>query len=576
MSLSSICRCLGAFLLFCSLPITAAQSTFGNNTENPPIRFVGDKDYPPVEWLEDGQPRGIFTSFLAEYSKALNRTIEYDLMDWKRAQREVLAGRADVLTVFSPNPERIKNYAFVDSFLRFDISLFLRSDDLTIHGLADLKGVAVGVTKGGFPRQILSTQSAAKLVTIKNHLDGFEKLIQGEIDALATTKWVGAYVIQKNKLSGIKFLPQPIATKATHMGVRKEDVELVKVLQAGITQMEQQGTLEGVNQQWSGHNMVYLTENKLNQMYYLFAVAALIIFVALAGFAIVVLKRQVKDRTHSLLLAKTSLEETIDDLTRTQKQLVQAEKMVGLNSIVTGVAHEINTPLGMAVTLSSTLDELVENLNNSLKANTLTKQFLSDFISDSKDSLRLEMEALQRTVNLLDNFKQIVAKQKHEQKQTIQIAEIIDDAIVIAKQDQDNTQVSLVMQGDESLCIESYAAPLAQSLTHMIRNAYIHAFAEQDSPEITISFARDETNLLLQVADNGCGIAEQHLSKLFDPFYTTSLGKGSSGLGLSIVYSIINHVLGGSIKVKSRLGEGTQFILELPLIAPEINLEQPQ
>ncbi|WP_415883071.1 ATP-binding protein [Neptuniibacter sp. QD34_54] len=564
-------RLLFAGMIFLLSQLSIAQITFGPDSEQPTIRFVGDKDYPPIEWLEDGKPRGIFASFLEEYSKALNRKVEYNLMNWKQAQQAVLEGRADVLTVFSPNPDRIKDYAFVDSFLQFEISLFLRSDNLTIHGLADLKGIKTGVSKGGFPRKIIETQSQAKLVTMNDHLDGFQKLLQGEIDALATTKWVGSYIIQKHKLKGIKFAPTPIATKATHMGVRKSDTELVKQLQQGIELMEAEGTLDRLNQQWSGYNMVYLTEDKLNQIYYQFGFGTLLVLACLAVASIITLKRQVKERTQSLSTAKASLEETVDRLTRTQKQLVQTEKMAALNSIVSGVAHEINTPLGMAITLSSTLQEQIAQLEKLVSQDSLTKKALLDFLIESQDSLELEAEALRRAVTLLRNFKQISVHQSQEHRQQINIAELIDDATVIATNDLADDEIAVSVNGDATLSMETYPAPLAQALVHLINNAVTHAPKQTDPLAVSISYAQSENNLILKVADNGCGIPSQYLGQVFDPFFTTTLGQGNSGLGLSIVYSIVNHVLGGTIKVNSNSDTGTTFILELPLNAPEIH-----
>ena len=562
---------LFAGIIFLYSQLSLAQTTFGTDNSQPPIRFVGDKDYPPIEWLEDGKPRGIFASFLEEYSKALNRKVEYNLMNWKQAQQAVLEGRADVLTVFSPNPDRVKDYAFVDSFLQFEISLFLRSDNLTIHGLEDLKGIKTGVSKGGFPRKIIETQSQAELITINDHLDGFQKLLKGEIDALATTKWVGSYVIQKHKLKGIKFAPTPIATKATHMGVRKSDTELVQQLQKGIELMEANGTLARLNQQWSGYSMVYLTKDTLNQIYYQFGFGALFVLACVAVASIITLKRQVRERTHSLSTAKSSLEDTVDRLTRTQKQLVQTEKMAALNSIVTGVAHEINTPLGMAITLSSTLKEQIEQLEKLIGNDALTKQALLDFLNDSQDSLELEAEALRRAVTLLSNFRQISAHQSQEHRQQINVAEIVEDATVIATNDLADDELTISVTGDTALSMETYPAPLAQALVHLINNAFVHGSKQADPLEVTISYAKSDGSLILKVADNGCGIPSKYLGQVFDPFFTTSLGQGNSGLGLSIVYSIVNHVLGGTIQVNSSFDTGTSFILELPLKAPEIH-----
>ena len=171
---------------------------YGNpNSPLPAIRIVGDQDYPPIEWLENGEAKGIFPSILPALAKEMGRKIEYRLIDWKQAQLQVLNKQADVLTVFSPNEQRKQHYDFVDGFLQFELSLFVRDNNLTIHDLDDLREIKTGVTKGGYLRNLLARNSEADQIIITNHLSGFQKLLKGEIDALATTKWVGAYTIQK-------------------------------------------------------------------------------------------------------------------------------------------------------------------------------------------------------------------------------------------------------------------------------------------------------------------------------------------------------------------------------------------
>lgn len=552
--------------------VSANQVSYGPETSQPPIRFLGDKDYPPVEWLENNKPRGIFASFLEELAITTNRQITYKLLDWQQAQKDVLSNRGDVLTVFSPNDERINQYDFIDGFLNFEISLFVRSDNLTIHGLEDLKGIKTGVTKGGFPRQVVESQSQAKLVTIANHRDGFRELQNGDIDALATTKWVGAYTIQKYKIANIKIVPKPIAIKSTHMGVRKGDSETIAILKAGIEKMQKNGTLEHLNQQWSGYNMVYLTESTVKRTLFYSAITLTALLILLGASVIWVLRKKVKQKTKSLSEANEKLERSLDTLLKTQNQLIQTEKVAALSTAVAGVAHEINTPIGIAITTSSTALDNLKQLSDTAQKGQLSQQGLDTFISSSIEALELEAESLRRAASLIQDFKRIATQQKMEHREVFSLSSIIKQAIDTVSEQFSSITIELKQSETESMHMDSYPMPLYQVLVELMENACRHAFSDkQTEKRIYITPGIFEERIIIKVEDNGEGIAEKQISKIFDPFYTAHHNTKSSGLGLSITHTLVNNVLGGKIKVTRNQNEGLSFYIELPSTAPELD-----
>ncbi|MCE2571138.1 ATP-binding protein [Motilimonas eburnea] len=537
----------------------------------PAIRFVGDRDYPPIEWLEDGQAKGIFPSILPALAQAINRRIEYRLTDWKQAQQMVKAGQADVLTVFSPNSERIHDYDFVPSFLEFEMSLFVTSDNVTIHGLSDVKGLKVGVPKGSFLIDTLNQQSKADIVEVPDHQAGFEMLLAGQLSAFATNKWVGTYSIQKMGLTGIKFVKQPILTKPTHLGLKKGNDQLAKQLNSGVQELKLNGTIARLTQDWEKLEVIYLTQGRLENIYVLVGTTFVGLLLLISLFTIVLLKRRVKQKTHSLVEANQRLEQTLHLLQQTQEQLVQSQKIASLNALVVGLSHEINTPLGNAITLSSLFNEQTSALDQALskgKDGIKLKQVMQ-ISGQLNENTELLNSILKRLASLVNSFRSVALTQGDQHREKFDLAILIQQAV-------DNHSIKLEQQGvivqvnvAEPIVLDSYCDSLALVLDHLVQNALVHGFAQTEQPQLTVNATLGNRQAIIEVADNGSGIPADDLPKLFDPFFTTSLGKGSSGLGMYIVYTLVTGLLGGQVKVTSE--QGCQVKLTLPLCAPEAN-----
>ena len=557
-----------ALLLYSSAIIAEVQTdVFGPESSSlPPIRIVGDKDYAPIEWLEDGKAKGIIPSILPELARTLNRRIHYQLTDWKQAQELVLKGEADVLTVFSPNSERSKHYDFVDGFLKFELSLFVRSDNVTIHSMDDLAGIKTGVSKGGYLRNLLSRNSQAEQVIIKDHLSGFQQLLNGEIDALATTKWVGAYIIQKHNMDGIKFVEPAIHIKPTHLGVAKGNEELVQALDTAIKRMHRDGTVEYLTRQWEKHEIVYLTQEKLTSIYYTLGLALLGLLVAIALAVIVILKRQVNARTESLQKSNLELEDTISLLTTTQKRLVQSEKVAALSTLVAGLSHEINTPLGISVTLASIMDEETKALKDKIERGNLKHQELVQFADEQLSSGEMLARSLTRAVHLVNSFKKIALDHTKAQRQQFDLSSIINEAVTLHQGQLKQWKVDIIVTVNTPIHLDSFPGALSEILGHLIVNSLRHAFPDIEHPAIDITVNKQDEMAVIEFHDNGHGIEEQYLKRVFDPFFTTQIGQGNSGLGLNFVYTLVTGLLGGEITVVNR--QGCHFTITLPINAP--------
>jgi PAS domain S-box-containing protein len=284
------------------------------------------------------------------------------------------------------------------------------------------------------------------------------------------------------------------------------------------------------------------------------------------------LERGVALRTHELAAANASLQGTLDALRHTQGELIQREKLASLGVLVAGIAHELNTPLGNSVTISSTLAAELARLHAGMSANALTKSGMNDFIHTAGEGLALLERNLERAADMVTHFKQVAVDQASAKRRRFDLAGTIREIVDTVRPQFRGTPHSIVLELAPGVEMDSFPGPLGQVLTNLLLNALIHGLADGGAGEVRLSATpAADGNVTLLVADSGAGIAHEHLSRVFDPFFTTRLGQGGSGLGLHIVFNLVTATLGGAIHVDSQAGQGTVFRIDLPCIAPTQN-----
>ncbi|CAK0765095.1 histidine kinase [Gammaproteobacteria bacterium] len=262
------------------------------------------------------------------------------------------------------------------------------------------------------------------------------------------------------------------------------------------------------------------------------------------------------------------MENTLDQLRRSQIELVRREKMAALGSLVAGVAHELNTPLGNALSLSSTLEERSREFKAKLESG-LRRSTLDQYVTEVQPITQGITRNLTRAAELITSFKHVAVDQSSSNRRHFDLAKVIKEVADTLYHTLKKSPHTLIFDIPEDIVMDSYPGPLGQVMTNLINNALIHAFAENDQGRILCQAqSTQDGHVVLTFGDNGRGINPEHLNRIFDPFFTTRLGQGGSGLGLHIVYNIVEDLLGGSIQVESVLGQGTRFVMELPQKAP--------
>lgn len=258
------------------------------------------------------------------------------------------------------------------------------------------------------------------------------------------------------------------------------------------------------------------------------------------------------------------LEKTLATLENAQEQLIESEKLASMGQLVSGVAHEINTPIGVVVTSSSTIGEEARKLQRKLEDKSLKKTDMQRFLSTLVEIDQLIQNNLHRCSTLIQNFKQVSADQVVAENREIFLKDYIQGimstlSIVLKK-----SNVEWHVEGDNP---SQFLDPglLGQVINNLVNNAITHAFIDVEAPEILIEIHQRREFNEIEFRDNGIGMAEKTKRKIFEPFFTTKRGKGGTGLGMNIVYNLITSKLGGNITVESEAGQGTIMLIKLPV-----------
>lgn len=266
------------------------------------------------------------------------------------------------------------------------------------------------------------------------------------------------------------------------------------------------------------------------------------------------------------------LEDRVEERTKALKdamtQLVEQEKMASLGGIVSGVAHEINTPLGIGVTVSSYLKKISEELKLNLNNNTLSKSKMNEFLNSNSESLSILETNLARAAELVNSFKKISVNQSTEDITQFNLQDYLGMILLSLKHEYKNKAYQIEIDCDPDIVIYTYAGVYSQIFTNFLMNSFIHGFKDKETGKITIKALQypKEKRLVITYSDDGHGIPDSILDRIFEPFFTTNRANGGSGLGLYIVYNLVGQKLGGSINCHSSPEGGTTFVIDVPLI----------
>ncbi len=278
------------------------------------------------------------------------------------------------------------------------------------------------------------------------------------------------------------------------------------------------------------------------------------------------LEQKINERTIALKSSNQDLLNTLETLHQYQNQIVETEKMASLGQMVAGVAHEVNTPIGLGVTASTLMQDKLADIQKAFDEKKLTSSQLAKFLSDSKENLGIIYRNLERAASLIRSFKQVAVDQSNENRRQFNMLQLMNEVLLSLRPNLKKTQHQVLIECDPKLEIDSKPGPVNQILINLIMNSLIHAFENIEQGTITIDAVVENSRCLIRYKDNGVGVPEHIKKRIFDPFVTTKRGEGGSGLGMHLVYNLVTQALNGKIILESTLGHGVDIQIDFPVI----------
>jgi signal transduction histidine kinase len=278
------------------------------------------------------------------------------------------------------------------------------------------------------------------------------------------------------------------------------------------------------------------------------------------------LEHKISERTLALKSSNQDLLNTLETLHQYQNQIVETEKMASLGQMVAGVAHEVNTPIGLGVTASTLMQDKLADIQTAFDDKKLTSSQLAKFMAESKENLGIIYRNLERAASLIRSFKQVAVDQSNENRRQFHVLQLMNEVLLSLRPTLKKTNHQIELVCDPTLEIDSKPGPINQILINLIMNSLIHAFDQTEHGLIKIAVTVKDSRCFVHYSDNGGGVPEHIKKRIFDPFVTTKRGEGGSGLGMHLVYNLVTQALNGKISLESSLGQGVDIWFDFPVV----------
>jgi signal transduction histidine kinase len=276
-------------------------------------------------------------------------------------------------------------------------------------------------------------------------------------------------------------------------------------------------------------------------------------------------KRKAEDE---LRASKDRAEKALEDLREAQQNLIAAEKLAALGGLVAGVAHEVNNPIGISLTVASSFARRCDEFAKEVGSGPLRRSRLDEFLEGGRDAANQLVANLQRAGELVQSFKQVAVDRSHADRRPFDLRESTDQIVASLRPVLKKSQITLSVDVPPGISMDSYPGSYGQVLTNLFLNSVVHAFPDGRAGSVVVEARQVRDDVDIFVSDDGVGMSDEIQRRAFDPFFTTRRAEGGTGLGLHIIFNLVTQQLGGRLAFESRLGWGTRFRITLPRVAP--------
>ncbi len=575
-ALLSLAAALTVALAAAPRPAGAQVDGYDAAPASPMIVVGADPDYPPYEFIDkDGQPSGYNVDLTRAIAETMGMQVSFHFGKWSEIRADLASGKVDILQGISFSEARALELDFAPPHAIIQHAIFARKETPPVQGIEELRGKKVIVFRGGIMDETLTRHGlGADLVRTGTPADALRLLASGQHDYVALALLPGMHIIRELQLTNVRPVARRIATERYGFAVKKGDVELLARFDEGLAILKKTGRYEAIRGNWLGVLDPPRVRLLTVARYAAFVVVPLLFLLGLVLLWSRSLKELVAQRTASLAREVAERERAVEELRVNQQQLVQAGKMAAVGVLASGVAHEVNNPNALILLDLPILKAAFEDALPALDAHARAEP---DFALAGLPYARMRQEIPQLLDEVLAGsrrIKHIVADLKDFARK--------DDAPRLEPTDLNDAARAAVRLVDAKIrsATRRFEAALAedlppvrgnaQRLEQVVVNLLLNACQALPDPGRRVALSTrldaERGTVLLEVRDEGRGIAPEHLPRLTEPFFTTRRETGGTGLGLSVSAGIVKEH-GGSLEFDSRPGAGTRVTLSLPALA---------
>ena len=571
-------RRIVATIALAIFPMLVAAASYGAVQERASVVVGGDRSYPPYEFLDkDGKPTGYNVELTRAVARVMGLNVEIRLGAWSEMRQALQNGSVDLLEGMSFSEQRAATTDFSPPHTIVHHSIFARKGGPTHPTLADLRGKEILVLNDGIMQEFLvAKKTGARIIPVPTHADVLRALASGKHDFAVMAKLPGLYLIRELGLSNLEAVGDPVSAQQYCFAVKKGNAALLARFNEGLAILKNTGEYQRIYNNWLG--VLEPAGLSWRQAFRYGAIVVVPLLLIMGGTVLWsrTLQREVATRTAELTREVEERRHAEEELRNRQQQLVQADKMAALGILVSGVAHEINNPNGLILLNMPVMMEAFRDAEPILEEHYKTHgdfEFAGLRYSRMREALPRLMSQMQegsRRVKLIvEDLKDFARQQEPGQTADLDLNETVRAALrLLTNLIENSTDHFSVSYGEGIPTLRGSA----QRIEQVIVNLLVNACQALPGPERAISletwFDTWKKEVVIEVRDEGTGIAPEHLPHLTDPFFTTKRESGGTGLGLSVSTGIVKEH-GGELSFSSAPGAGTTARLTLPIAAKE-------